>query len=227
MGSRSAASGESTLIGDVADVTFDNVKYGQSARNVDADLPLVVSGGAQLPHFTPIHNPVAAFMVNPPVFAPGQSVTFTADPSPDARYTWLFGDGTRPAAVACATASPMQRAHNWMDGSGRFRVLLHVEDKKGNQDWAAQGVVAVAHWHFSTHPAGATVPGLSWQIYPGVWTELPNLAAERAVFTASRPVCRRTRRALPATLLPGTDLSTFPPTAGTPFTCWPATGRAW
>jgi hypothetical protein len=27
------------------------------------------------------------------------------------------------------------------------------------------------------------VAGLAWKIYPGEWTELPNLAAERAVFT--------------------------------------------
>jgi hypothetical protein len=175
---------ESTLIGDVADVTFDNVKYGQSRAESDADLPLVVSGGAQPPHFTPIHNPVAAFMVNPPVFAPGQSVTFTADLSPGARYTWLFGDGTMASGRRVVHRFPdaLGTQLDGANGSGRFRVLLRVVDKKGNQDWAAQGVVAVAHWHFSTHPAGATVPGLSWKIYPGVWTELPNLAAEEAVF---------------------------------------------
>ncbi|MGA2634597.1 MAG: PKD domain-containing protein [Terracidiphilus sp.] len=173
--------GESTITGDVADVTFDNVKYGQRRAMSDADLPLVVSGGAQLPRFTPVHDPVAAFMVNPPVFAPGQTVTFTADPSPDARYTWLFGDGTEASGRRVRHRFPDAEGTQ-LDGSGRFRVLLHVEDKKGNQDWAAQGVVAVTDWHFSTHPAGATVPGLNWQIYPGVWTELPDLAKERAVF---------------------------------------------
>jgi hypothetical protein len=165
----------------VADVTFDNVKYGQRRAMSDADLPLVVSGGAQLPRFTPVHDPLAAFMVNPPVFAPGQTVTFTADPSPDARYTWLFGDGTEASGRRVRHRFPDAEGTQ-LDGSGRFRVLLHVEDKKGNQDWAAQGVVAVTDWHFSTHPAGATVPGLNWQIYPGVWTELPDLAKERAVF---------------------------------------------
>jgi hypothetical protein len=177
--------GESTITGDVADVTFDNVKYGQRRAMSDADLPLVVSGGAQLPRFTPVHDPVAAFMVNPPVFAPGQTVTFTADPSPDARYTWLFGDGTEASGRRVRHRFPDAEGTQ-LDGSGRFRVLLHVEDKKGNQDWAAQGVVAVTDWHFSTHPAGATVPGLNWQIYPGVWTELPDLAKERAVFNRRR-----------------------------------------
>ena len=101
---------ESSFIGDVADVTFDNVKYGQTRANVYADMPLMVSGGAQQPHFTPIHNPVAAFTINPPVFAPMQAVTFTADPSPGARYTWLFGDGTQ--------ASGRRVTHRFPDAEG-------------------------------------------------------------------------------------------------------------
>ena len=177
---------DSTLIGDVADVTVDNLKQGQTRMAANANLPLVVSAGAQPPHFTPIHNPVAAFTVNPPVFAPGQTVTFTADPSPGAHYTWLFGDGSQASGRIVSHRFPDAEGTQ-LDGSGRFRVLLQVEDKKGNQDWAAQGVVAVAHWHAAEDLAGPTVPGLIWQIYPGVWTELPNLAAERAVFKGESP----------------------------------------
>jgi hypothetical protein len=82
----------SSLTGQVTDVSFDNVKYGQTRAAVDADLPLVVSDGAQAAHFTPSHNPVAAFTFNPPVFAPGETVTFTAVTSPRAHFNWLFGD---------------------------------------------------------------------------------------------------------------------------------------
>ncbi len=177
---------DSSLIGDVAGVTFDNVKYGQTRAAADADLPLAVSAGAQPPTFTPVHNPIAAFTVSPPVFAPGQIVTFTANPSPGARYTWLFGDGTEASGRRVSHRFPDAEGTE-LDGSGRFRVLLHVEDSKGNQDWAAQGVVAVAHWHAAAHLLGPTVPGLTWQIYPGVWTELPNLAAEHAVFNGESP----------------------------------------
>jgi len=177
---------DSTLIGDVAGVTFDNVKYGQTRAAADADLPLVVSGGAQPPTFTPSHSPVAAFTVNPPVFAPGQIVTFTAQTSPGARSTWLFGDGTQASGRRVSHRFPDAEGTE-LDGSGRFRVLLHVEDSKGHQDWAGQGVVAVAHWHAAADVVGPTVPGLTWQIYPGVWTELPNLAAERAVFNGESP----------------------------------------
>jgi hypothetical protein len=178
----------SSMLGDVAEVTFDNVKYGQARVAANADLPLVVSGGAAPAHFTAIHNPIAAFTIDPPVFAPGQRITFTAQPSPGAHYTWLFGDGTR------SIWDSGRRAHHRFpdaegteldgrDGAGRFRVLLHVEDREGHQDWAAQGVVAVAQWHDATSATGPTLPGLAWNIFPGEWTELPDLKAERAVFS--------------------------------------------
>ena len=175
----------STMTGDVADVTFDNVKYGQSRAATNAELPLVTGDGAQPAHFTAPHGPVAAFTVDPPVFAPGEAVTFTAQPSPGVRYTWLFGDGIQ--------VSGRRVRHNFPDaegtqldgaanGAGRFRVLLRVEKSDGTQDWAAQGLVAVAHWHDAASTPGPMVAGLAWRIYPGEWTELPNLAAERAVF---------------------------------------------
>jgi hypothetical protein len=180
----------STITGDVADVTFDNVKYGQSRVATEADLPLVVSGGAQRVRFTPGHDPLATFTFDPPVFAPGQTVTFTAKDSPKAHYTWLFGDGAR--------AKGKQVRHRFPDasgteldganGAGRFRVLLQVEDRQGvggtaRQDWAGQGVVAIAGWHNAIDAANASLPGLTWQIYPGVWTQLPDLKAERPVFS--------------------------------------------
>jgi hypothetical protein len=81
------------------------------------------------------------------------------------------------------------------DGAGRFRVLLHVEDKLGPQnaareDWAAQGVVAVGKWREANEPAGPMLPGLTWGIYPGTWTLLPDLTNERAVFTGEGPNLR-------------------------------------
>jgi hypothetical protein len=51
-----------------------------------------------------------------------------------------------------------------------------------NQDWAAQGVVAVGKWREAEGGVNPTVPGLTWQIFPGVWTELPDLSKQHAVF---------------------------------------------
>jgi hypothetical protein len=180
---------DSTIIGDVAGVSFDNVKLGQKRANGDADLLLAVSGGAAQAQFTAPHGPVAAFTVDPLVFAPGDRVTFTAQPSPNARYTWLFGDGTQASGRRASHRFPDAEGTQ-LDGSGRFRVLLHVEDAKGNQDWAAQGVVAIARWHEAVSPAGPMLPGLGWGIYPGMWTELPDLTVEHAVFTGDGPSLR-------------------------------------
>ena len=181
----------STITGQVTGVTFDNVKYGQTRAASDADLAIVVSGGAAPPQFAAVHAPIANFRVEPPVIAPGDYATFTAQQSPKARYTWLFGDGTeahgRRVEHRFADAEGTE-----LDNSGRFRVLLHVEDELGKpvsnnssrtrNDWAGQGVVVVARWHQATETGGPMLPGLAWQIYPGEWTELPNLANEHSVF---------------------------------------------
>jgi len=186
---------ESTITGKVTDVTLDNVKVGQRRVASNAELPLTVSGGAPAAQFIAQHGPVAAFTVDPPVFAPGREVTFTAQASRGARYTWLFGDGTQATGRVARHRFPDAEGTD-LDGAGfgagRFRVLLHVEERAGkpdstNQDWAAQSVVAVARWHDPANIAGATLPGLAWQIYPGVWTELPKLANEHAVFSGEGP----------------------------------------
>jgi hypothetical protein len=177
------------MTGDVAGVTFDNVKYGQARAAGDADLPLTVNDGAQLPSYTAPHGPLAAFTVDPPVFAPGQRVTLIAKASPGARYTWLFGDGTVGHGRSVHHRFPDAEGTelDGRNGAGRFRVLLHVEDKAGPQDWAAQGVVAVASWHDAANPAIPMVAGLTWHIYPGEWTELPDLTTQHAVFNGEGP----------------------------------------
>ncbi|MDR3750181.1 MAG: PA14 domain-containing protein, partial [Terracidiphilus sp.] len=182
----------STFIGNVSDVTFDNVKYGQTRVDTDAEVPLVVSGGAQPARFSAPRDPLAAFTVDTPVFAPKQKVQFTAMASPGAHYTWLFGDGTKSSVATGRKVSHLfpdaeGTELDGKNGAGRFRVLLHVADKAGKQDWAAQGVVAVARWHDAVYEAVPTLPGLTWKIYPGVWTELPNLAKEQVVFIGESP----------------------------------------
>ncbi len=179
----------STITGDVAGVTFDNVKYGQVRASSDADLPLATSNGAQAARFAAAHGPVTAFSVDTPVFAPGQQVGFTAKASLHARYTWLFGDGTvaHGRRVFHRFADADGTELDGRNGAGRFRILLHVEDKAGQQDWAAQGVVAVAHWHDAVNTGVQALAGLTWKIYPGTWTELPDLTKEQALFNGEGP----------------------------------------
>jgi hypothetical protein len=175
----------STIVGDVTDVTFNNVKFGQSRATNDAELQLVTSGGAAEPKFPAPAGPVARFTVNPTVFGPRDDVTFTAALSPHTSYTWLFGDGTeahgRSAHHRFADADGTEL--DGMHGAGRFRVLLKVEDNEDREDWAEQGLVAVAHWYDAAQYAGPTISGLQWHIYPGTWTELPDLSAQKPMFS--------------------------------------------
>jgi hypothetical protein len=84
-------------------------------------------------------------------------------------------------------------------------VLLHVTDKAGHQDWAAQGVVVVEQLHDAAagHDAvkvasatgpesiaaapGSTAAGLTWKIYTGVWTELPDFSTIQPAVTGLSP----------------------------------------
>ena len=82
---------------------------------------------------------------------------------PGAHYTWLFGDGTTAYGRSVRHRFPdaLGTELDGRNGAGRFRVLLHVTDKAGHQDWAAQGMVAVAQWHDAVKCGGTTAPGLA------------------------------------------------------------------
>ena len=191
------------------------------------------AGGAQPAQFPAPHGPVAAFTVDPPVFAPGEKVTFTAQPSPGARYTWLFGDGTQATGRRVrhrfpdAEGTELDGAAN---GAGRFRVLLHVEDASdrrrsglGRAGSGGRGPMARRRKHRRRHAARPRLADLSRRV---------DRAAEsrrraRGLHRRSRPTCTRMRRALRVTPPRGTASSTFPPTAAIPFICWTATARGW
>jgi PKD domain len=179
---------ESTMIGDVSDVTFDNVKYGHLRVTSDAQMPLAVSGGAAQPTYAPAPALAAAFSVEPQVIAPRQNVTFTAKESPGAQYTWLFGDGTSVHGRSVRHRFPdaLGTELDGRNGAGRFRVLLHVTDKAGHQDWDAQGVVVIEQFHDAVKGRATqglvavqgTEPsaGLNWKAYLGTWTALPDFS---------------------------------------------------
>jgi hypothetical protein len=175
----------SSITGDVDGVTFDNVKYGQVRTTGNADLPLAVNSGAKAAEFAPAPSTEAQFVVDPPFVEPGQLASFTAKEVRGAKYTWLFGDGTKARGRRVFHRFPDADGTEFdgSNGAGRFRVLLNVEDKAGHQDWAAQGVVAVAKWHDALDRAGVNSSGLAWKIYPGTWTELPDLTKENAVLS--------------------------------------------
>jgi hypothetical protein len=180
---------ESTLKGQVQGVTFDNVKYGQTQVTTDAQMPLAVSDGAGQPYFTPSHRPVAAFTVKQTAIRPRQKVTFTAQKWPHAHYTWRFGDGaeSHQQRVKHRFRDALGTELDGADGAGSYRVLLHVVDDSGHEDWAEQDVVVVDRWHDAAAASGTAQPGLAWSIYPGSWPELPNMAGMAPQFTGVSP----------------------------------------
>ena len=173
----------STITGDVSGVVFDNVKYGQAHVDSAAAMPITISGGAPQPQFIATHAPTAAFTVAPATAAPRKRIEFTAQPAANARYTWLFGDGTETHGrrVRHRFADSLGTQLDGANGAGRYRVLLHVEDKIGHQDWAEQDVVVVDQLQPAATNAGAMQPGLAYGIFPGEWTQLPDLSAQKPV----------------------------------------------
>ncbi len=180
---------ESTITGDVSDVTFDNVKYGQTRVTSGSQIPLTISDGAAQPAFAPAPPLVAAFAVAPRVIAPRKRVTFTAQAAPGARTTWYFGDGSEAHGRRVRHRFPdaLGTELEGRNGAGNFRVLLHVTDKAGHQDWAEQGVVVVAQWHDAAPASGPTAAGLAWKVYAGIWPELPDFTALKPVSTGVSP----------------------------------------
>jgi hypothetical protein len=132
---------------------------------------------------------VAAFTPDKSMIAVGQTITFNARKASNATYTWYFGDGTS------AQGHVVRHAYKDTDGSdldgangaGRFRVLLQVKDHSGHEDWAAQGLVVVTKWQDATPAAGPMLAGLSYQIYPGAWTDLPDFKKATVVITGEAP----------------------------------------
>jgi hypothetical protein len=178
----------SSMRGSISGTVFDNVKYGQKVAADNADVPL----STDIPQpvkYEADSGAVAAFTIDPPSIAKGTRVTFTAKESPHATYTWMFGDGTEAhGRVVHHTYTDADGTDlDGRNGAGRFRVMLRVMDNKRKEDWAAQGVVVVAHWLDATNSVAQTVPGLAFHIYPGTWTELPNFAEQRAVIDGSAP----------------------------------------
>ncbi len=180
---------ESTIAGDIRDVTFDNVKYGQMRVTTEAEVPVLLAAGAEPPKFAPAPALVASFTVAPAVLAPGQKATLTAQAMPGARYTWLFGDGSTGHGRSVQHRFPdaVGTELDGANGAGRFRVLLHVTDAAGHQDWAAEGVVAVDRWQQAIRDAGTPQAGLDWKIYTGGWRALPDFSALTPALIGSAP----------------------------------------
>lgn len=136
----------SALKGDVRDVQVQDVAEteGRSTEVLD---------GAETPEIKPAAID-AGYHYTAGLLRPREPVTFTANAPEAARrkFAWMFGDGT--------SAEGREVRHTFadaqgtlLDGSGRFRVLLHVIDRDGvrpstqafDQAWKSESVVLSSH----------------------------------------------------------------------------------
>jgi hypothetical protein len=129
----------SVMSGPVQGVEFNGVRVAGKVAARDADVPVEVSGGAAEPEFEPELTD-ASWTYAPGLIRPREAVTFRVTaPAEGWRYEWLFGDGTRAEGAVVRHAFPDAEG-TLLDGSGRFRVLLHATRGR-DEVWVSRGVV--------------------------------------------------------------------------------------
>ncbi len=132
----------SVLKGDVEDVTLDNVVLAGNRVEGAGDVPIETSEGAAPATITDT-GPKVQVTHTGGWLHPGQKVHFEAtekDPTSKLHYTWIFGDGTTGKGRKVKHRFPDTEG-TLRDGSGLFRVLLHVSNESGRQTWINDPVV--------------------------------------------------------------------------------------
>ena len=155
----------SVLSGDVSGVTLDNVILAGNTVRSAADVPIQSQGGAT--QATVMNTGPQAQITAPRGWLhPGEKLTFEAIPEDRAanlHYTWIFGDGT--------TKTGRKVKHRFadaegtlLDGSGLYRVLLHLSTDEGRQTWIATPTVIRTSQNAALPPSPAAKPGISYQV---------------------------------------------------------------
>jgi hypothetical protein len=129
----------SVVSGPVSGVVMDGVQVAGKVAASDADVPVEVSGGAwPVEYERGLTNP--GWTYAPGLIRPREKVTLRVTaPALGWHYEWLFGDGGRASGPIVQHAFPDAEG-TLLDGSGRFRVLLHAT-RGGDEVWGARGVV--------------------------------------------------------------------------------------
>ncbi|MEO8736622.1 MAG: PKD domain-containing protein, partial [Edaphobacter sp.] len=166
----------SVLKGDVSGVKLRGVPL-QGYLNA---VPQVEDGAAQ-PEITPAAID-AHFTYTSGYLKPGRRITFTADlPTlKNRRFEWIFGDGSRAEGRQVHHAFPDAKG-TLLDGTGRFRVLLHIVDAQGEQGWSSQSLVLSSATKFLPAKSSgdiAVAKSLSSSSGSGVFERLLHIPAD-------------------------------------------------
>jgi hypothetical protein len=155
----------SVLAGDVRGVALEGVRIDGRLARRDADVPVKVENGAAEPVFgTGLTD--ASFSISGGLIQPGQAVAFRIlAPAPGWHYHWLFGDGTSGDGRVVRHAFPDAEG-TLLDGSGRFRVLVHATRTPHDEVWAARSLVVTRDPIPALALPMATLPGLAVVRHP-------------------------------------------------------------
>ncbi len=154
-----AAMVPSVLQGDVSGVVLDGVRVTGKVASSDADIPIEVSEGAAEPTYGPALTD-ASFDYGPGLIRPGTKVSFhVLAPAMGWRYEWLFGDGTTAVGSQGQHAFPDAEG-TLLDGSGRFRVLVHATRAPHDEVWVSRSVVVGRQPVAAAAETEPTVPGV-------------------------------------------------------------------
>jgi hypothetical protein len=130
----------SVLQGHVSGVQLNGVRLAGKVATSDADIPIDVEGGAAQPAYGPAPTD-AAWDYSRGLIRPREKVSFRVTaPEPGWRYQWFFGDGTMAQGSAVQHAFPDAEG-TLLDGSGRFRVVLHATRIPHDEGWVSRSVV--------------------------------------------------------------------------------------
>jgi len=160
----------SVLAGDVRGVALNGVQIDGKLAASDADVPLHVRDGAAEPAYGQGLTD-ASFAIKGGLIRPGQPATlWVLSPAPGWHYHWLFGDGTTGDGPFVRHAFPDTEG-TLLDGSGRFRVLLHATRAPDDEVWASRSLVVTQDPIPALALPMATRPGLAVVRHPDASTD--------------------------------------------------------
>ncbi len=204
----------SVLSGDVTGVTFDNIVSAGTLATDEASLPLTRAKGAPPPAITAT-GPRAHIVSTAGLIRPGQKVHFEAILDRDDRrslhYDWIFGDGAQAHGSKVTHRFP-DTDGTLHDGTGRFRVLLHISAPGNRHTWIYQPVVVSDVLLPPQPPHPQSRPGITFR-----YTELETNVDATAHPTAPETSTERRSE---------TTTQTVPQTGTQPTFALPATHRA-
>jgi hypothetical protein len=129
----------SVVKGNIAGVTLDGVSTG-----VSPEPAILAEEEAQPPSYRE-STLQSHFDYTPGLLRPHQKITFevVGANSRGVHYHWLLGDGSE-ADGRKVSHQYSDTQGSLLDGSGGFRVLLHVTDDAGHQAWSSQSIVVAS-----------------------------------------------------------------------------------